>query len=81
MWYLNTLAWSAAQARRSTINTCPDCSFKACPKANDTNGLCDLCDEASETRAAQIVMGHTMYKDKVDAKRELFRMSPIKYKM
>ena len=26
------------------FNTCPLCSFKACPKANDPDGVCDVCD-------------------------------------
>ena len=53
------------------FNACPDCSFKACPKANDSNGLCDVCDEMSKTRAAQIAKGHAVYKEKIDKKRLL----------
>ena len=36
------------------FNACLDCFFKACPKANDKSGLCDVCDEVSETRAKEI---------------------------
>ena len=61
------------------FNACPDCSFKACPKANDPNGLCDVCDEVSDTRAAMIAKGHAMYKEKIDKKRVAFNKKPIAY--
>ena len=61
------------------FNACPDCSFKACPKANNKSGLCDVCDEVSEARAKAIGDGHSVYKDKVDKKRVLFNKKPIDY--
>ena len=61
------------------FNACPDCAFKACPKANNPDGICDVCDEMSETRAAQIAKGSYIYKEKVDKKRVLFKKKPIVY--
>ena len=37
--------------------------------------------EMSETRAKEIGDGHSVYKDKVDAKRKLFKKSAIGYEM
>ena len=61
------------------FNACPDCTFKMCPKPDDPNGICDVCDEVSETRAAQIAKGSDIYKEKVDKKRVLFNKKPIYY--
>ena len=61
------------------FNACPDCAFKACPKANNPDGICDVCDEMSETRAAQIAKGTYTYKEKVDKKRVLLNKKPIVY--
>ena len=61
------------------FNTCPLCSFKACPKANNPDGICDVCDEISETRAALIAKGSNIYKEKIDKKRKLFMKAPINY--
>ena len=60
------------------FNACPDCAFKACPKANNPDGICDVCGEVSESRAAQIAKNYT-YKEKVDKKRVLFSKKAIVY--
>ena len=39
------------------FNACPDCCFKACPKANNKDGICDVCDEVTEERAKEIDEG------------------------
>ena len=63
------------------FNACPDCSFKACPKANDPIGLSEVCDEMSETRVAQIAKGNWDHKEKLDARSACssFEKKPIKY--
>ena len=61
------------------FNACPGCFFKACPKANDKDGICDVCDEVSEERAKEIDKGHAVYKEKVNAKRVLLNKKPINY--
>ena len=61
------------------FNACPDCYYKACPKANDKDGICDVCGEVSKKRAKEIGDGHSVYKDKIDAKRMLFKKKPIDY--
>jgi hypothetical protein len=61
------------------FNTCPLCLFKACPKANDPDGVCDVCDVVSVTCAALIAKGSNIYKEKIDKKRELFKKEPIDY--
>ena len=80
MTYLVTHAWSTVFWQG--VQRLPELFVhKVCPKANDPNSLCDVhvCDEVSETCAAQIAKGHAVYKDKVDAKRVLFKKSPIVY--
>ena len=44
----------------NAFNACPDCSFKAWPKANHPDGLCDVCDEMSKVRVAQTEKGPAM---------------------
>ena len=62
------------------FNACPDCCFKACPKANNKDGICDVCDEVSEeVRAKEIDEGHAIYKEKVNAKRVILNKKPINY--
>ena len=63
----------------NAFNACPKCSFKACPKANKPDGICDVCDDVSESRAAEIAKGSFIYKEKVDKKREIFNKKPISY--
>jgi len=63
----------------NAFNACPKCSFKACPKANKPDGICDVCDDVSESRAAEIAKGSNIYKEKVDKKREIFNKKPISY--
>ena len=63
------------------FNACPDCYFKACPKANDKSGLCDVSDEMAKARAKEIDDSHFVYEDKVNAKRVLFKKSVVAYEM
>jgi len=60
------------------FNVCPRCSLRKCPKANDPNACCDVCDEISPERAAAITKIFA-YKDKIDDKRIRFNKSPINY--
>ena len=58
------------------FNVCPSCSFKWCPKANNKNGVCDVCDVVTFERA-KVIDKYEKYKDKVIAKRALRGKDPI----
>ena len=60
------------------FNACPSCSFKWCPKANNANGLCDVCDVVTFERA-KVIDKFEKYKEKVVAKRVLRGKDPIMF--
>ena len=50
------------------FNACPNYSLRWCPRADDPNGKCDVCDVVTPERAMQIEK-KGMHKKKVIAKR------------
>ena len=61
------------------FNACPNDYFRWCPKVDDPNGTCNVCDDVTPERALEFEK-KPLYQDKVVAKRAAQRESAIAFK-